>query len=67
MKKQILVAFGIVSLGSALAQSTQTGTGGAAVTADVRFFSVAASNGASREFRSKSDPPLHLWGQQNVA
>jgi gamma-glutamyltranspeptidase / glutathione hydrolase len=36
MNKQILVAFGVLSFSSGLAQSTQTGTGGAAATADQR-------------------------------
>jgi gamma-glutamyltranspeptidase / glutathione hydrolase len=36
MKKHILAAFGLLSFSPVLAQSTQTGTGGAAATADVR-------------------------------
>jgi gamma-glutamyltranspeptidase / glutathione hydrolase len=36
MKKQILAAFGVLFVSPALAQTNQTGTGGAAATADVR-------------------------------
>jgi gamma-glutamyltranspeptidase / glutathione hydrolase len=36
MKKHIFAAFGLLSFSPVLAQSTQTGTGGAAATADVR-------------------------------
>lgn len=36
MKKHLLAAFGVLSFSTALAQSNQTGTGGAAATADVR-------------------------------